>query len=243
MKELIRRLLPAQLKTHRIRGGPLAGYRIHTSWHDYPGAIRGTTELPLLGWFARNVKAGETWLDVGAHYGYTAIALSKLVGPGGRVIAFEPVFSTAGCIARTRLANQLAQLQIVPVGLSSERGIVPKLLPVYRGMADSSIVGASWDEQVLMAGFDSIWESISAGNLRIHGVKIDVQGMENAALAGMARSLHQWHPKLVIEFHKGVDRPAILDLLKSSGYSSQPESIDVASTTLEDDKSYAFTAR
>ena len=65
-KALLRRFLPRSIHKHRILGGPLRGYRIVTSWHDYPAAITGRTECPLLKWFARNVKPGETWLDVDA---------------------------------------------------------------------------------------------------------------------------------------------------------------------------------
>jgi FkbM family methyltransferase len=241
LKEAIRHLLPVQFKTHRIRGGPLAGYQIHTSWHDYPGAIRGNTEAPLLEWFSQNVKAGETWLDVGAHYGYTAIALSRLVGLSGRVIAFEPVLSTADCIARTREANQLEQLRIVPLGLSSESGMVPCRMPVHRGMADSNLANAGASQAVMTAGFDGLWESLCGGDPFIHGVKIDVQGMEGEALAGMAGALRQWGPKLVIEFHIGVDRHGILDLLEDCGYNRDPQPLELSSYFIEDDKSYVFT--
>src|SRR4026208_2596549 len=75
LKTHIRRFLPDTIRAHLILAGPLRGAKIETSWHDYPGAILGTTELPLLEWFARNVQPGETWIDIGAHYGYTAIAL------------------------------------------------------------------------------------------------------------------------------------------------------------------------
>src|SRR2546421_9928625 len=101
-KAQIRRLLPRAVRPRRILAGPLRGASIYTSWHDYPGAILGTTERPLLEWFGRNILPGETWIDIGAHYGYTAIALCRLVGPAGRVVAFEPVLSTAGRVARTR---------------------------------------------------------------------------------------------------------------------------------------------
>src|SRR6202011_64890 len=99
LKAQIRRLLPRSIRSHSILAGPLRGASIYTSWHDYPGAILGTTERPLIEWFQRNVSAGETWIDIGAHYGYTAIALSRLVGVQGRVLAFEPVLTTASCIA------------------------------------------------------------------------------------------------------------------------------------------------
>jgi len=81
LKTWLRPLLPRKIRPMRILGGPLRGQLIVTSWHDYPAAIVGRTELQLLKWFEAHVRKGQTWLDVGAHYGYTAIALSRLVGP------------------------------------------------------------------------------------------------------------------------------------------------------------------
>ena len=109
LKSLLRRYLPRRVTSHRILSGSLRGQRIVTSWHDYPAAILGYTERPLLAWFARCVQAGETWLDVGAYYGYTAVALSRLVGESGRVFAFEPTVRTAGYLSETRQINVLPQ--------------------------------------------------------------------------------------------------------------------------------------
>ena len=75
-KTQLRRLMPRAVRPHRILSGRLRGRWIVTSWHDYPAAILGRTERALLDWFEGHVKPGQTWLDVGAHYGYTAIALS-----------------------------------------------------------------------------------------------------------------------------------------------------------------------
>jgi FkbM family methyltransferase len=240
IKETIRRFLPTRLKAHRIRGGALAGRVIYTSWHDYPGAIRGDTEAPLLAWFARHVKPGETWLDIGAHYGYTSIALSERVGNTGRVIAFEPVAATAGCIGRTRELNKLRQLQVVPFGLSSEPGIRPCRLPVYRGMADSTLARHGLDPPMFLGSFDDLWDSLSENDPRVDGAKIDVQGMELNVLLGMTGMLRRSHPRLVIEFHAGVDRAPVLDLLESCQYSRDPEAIEPGGTGLADDKSFAF---
>src|SRR5258708_14280806 len=158
LKARARKLLSKSIGPHSILAGSLRGATICTSWHDYPGAILGTTEKLLLDWFRRNVSPGETWIDVGAHYGYTAIALCRLVGASGRVVAFEPILSTAGCIARTRQLNGLRQLHVVPVGLASCSSIESRDLPVVRGMADSTMRQSVWKERIQVTSFDTAWK-------------------------------------------------------------------------------------
>ena len=240
LKRQVRRLLPRSICPHAILAGPLRGASIYTSWHDYPGAILGSTEKPLLEWFQRNVRLGETWIDVGAHYGYTAIALCRLVGRCGRVLAFEPVLSTAGCIARTRELNGLCQLQIVPLGLGSCEALESRRLPVVRGMADSTIGRGGWEERIAVASFDPVWTLLCERDPVVHGVKIDVQGMELEVIEGMRQMLRAWHPKLIVEFHAGVDRGGVLEVLASCGYGEgAPIGADGGEGYL-DDRSYVF---
>ena len=73
----LRGLLPRAVRRHRILGGPLRGMRINASWFNYPRAILGVAEKRLVQWFADNVQPGETWIDVGAHGGFAAQALSR----------------------------------------------------------------------------------------------------------------------------------------------------------------------
>jgi FkbM family methyltransferase len=247
-KQQIRRLLPRAVRPHRILAGPLRGFRIVTSWHDYPAAILGRTERKLLAWFESNVRAGETWLDVGAHYGYTAIALSRLVGVRGRVFAFEPISATAGHLARTRELNDLAQLAVIPCGLGSRGSKEVKRLPVRRGMADSTIpANDTSSATVVMATLDEVWGGISGSVRQIDGIKIDVQGMEAEAVAGMSTLLREFAPKLVIEFHSGVDRRKLLERLSNLGYSHVGVPIEpVPDETVPqyvDDRSYFFPAK
>jgi FkbM family methyltransferase len=206
----------------------------------------GTTERALLNWFSRNVKNGETWLDVGAHYGYTAIALSKLVGPPGRVFAFEPVLATAACVSLTRHLNGLPQLQVIPLGLSAAQGIETVRLATVRGMADSTISQDGWRECIIVDGFDHLWPTLCAGSCNVDGIKIDVQGMEIEVLRGMRDTLSTQSPKLVLEVHTGVSRGDLLSLLRGFGYNPIPEPVeetDGASQNgeLVDNRSYAFS--
>jgi FkbM family methyltransferase len=241
-KELVRRFLSDKIKGHAILSGPLRGARIVTSWHDYPGAILGTTESSLLSWFQAHVQPGETWLDIGAHYGYTAIALSRLVGSRGRVFAFEPVPRTAASLQRTRALNQLDQLTIVPLALSDAAALENLHLHASRGMADSTLHTSGVTATIRAVSLDAIWDSLAGQDLAVHGVKIDVQGMELAVLTGMRRLLAARQPKLIVEFHRGVSRRLVLHLLSSVGYSAAFEPVDPKSPAHEiaNDHSYFF---
>jgi FkbM family methyltransferase len=245
-KPILRQLLSRKLKAHFILAGPLQGCRMVTSWHDYPAALTGRTERHLLSWLQSEVRAGDTWLDVGAHYGYTAIALGRLVGPAGRVFAFEPVTATAGCVAQTRRLNKLNQLTVVPLGLGHPETLASVTLPLMRGMADKTLVDvhSPWLESLQIARFDWLWPIINDGRDAVDGVKIDVQGMEADVLRGMEHFLRCHQPKLVIEFHRGVDRSPILELLAAAGYGRRPIAIEPGPESsplqLLDDRSYVF---
>jgi FkbM family methyltransferase len=257
MTPLLRALMPRTIRPRRILAGPLRGAWLVTSWHDYPAGLAGRTERALLDWFARNVHQGETWLDVGAHYGYTTIALGRLVGPRGRIFTFEPVPATAGCVDQGRTLNDLSQVAVVPLGLGNVDTMEFTRLAVTRGMADSTLhVGrvpqsgpdvdgpASWFVHAGIARFDWLWPAINGGNAQIHGVKIDVQGMELATLEGMRDALARWHPRLVLELHAGVSREAVLSLLRELGYSSEAVAIEPVrgerTPRFLDNHSYAF---
>jgi FkbM family methyltransferase len=207
-----------------------------------------------LAWFEQNVKPGETWLDVGAHYGYTAIALSRLVGKSGRVFAFEPMLSTAGYLTQTRRLNNLSQLTILPYGLGLPETVTMASLPVTRGMVDSTIESEgnskgqeTWSEHFAIARFDWLWPRICSGDSKIDGVKIDVQGMETEVLTGMVETLKSQCPKLVVELHRGVDRGKFLDAVTAAGYARDAVPIEPAdgetSTLYFDDHSYYFPAQ
>jgi FkbM family methyltransferase len=251
IKSILRNCFPEGIRAHRIWGGLLRGQKIVTSWRDYPAAILGYTERSLLDWFTKNVKQGQTWLDIGAHYGYTAIALSRLVGVDGRVFAFEPMLSTAGYVTQTRQLNNFPQLTVVPYGLAVPETLEIISLPVTRGMVDSSIDRttddghrAEWLETIIVTRFDWLWPKICGERPQIDGVKIDVQGMEIEVLKGMLNVLKSFKPKLVLEVHHGVDRDELLNLIAECGYSLHATPIEPIPGEVEaqfiDDMSYAF---
>lgn len=229
----IRGLLPRSWACHRIKRGPLRGMRICSSWYDYPRAILGTAENQLVRWLGENVREGETWIDVGAHHGYTAVALCKYVGAAGRVFAFEPALGSAGCLARTRAANKLTQLTVVPLALGEVAELrmlqaspeMHGMIGVTPGMRDGS-THYGWGETVYDIAFDHVWPVISGADRRLSGVKVDAQGSEGYVLRGMRETLREHRPRLVVEYHDYADLPKLLDALEDARYARVGKDID-----------------
>src|SRR5918998_6796872 len=60
--------------------------------HAHAGLIvRGTLEPPVQEALRRLIAPGAVFYDIGANVGFFTILGSRLVGPAGRVLAFEPV--------------------------------------------------------------------------------------------------------------------------------------------------------
>jgi FkbM family methyltransferase len=224
LKERFRYMLPSAVRPRKILAGPLRGDYIVTSWHDYPAALLGYAESGLLNWFAENVRPGETWLDLGAHYGYTSLALCRHVGPAGRVFAFEPLLNTAGHLSSTRQANKLSQLTVVPLALGDFAEITTVDAQICKAMAQplAAPVKDAWVEPILCVGLDNLWGRLCNDEETISGIKMDVEGMEGKALQGMIGLLKKHQPKLIIEVHKsrGVDLQVLAPVLREAGYSA-----------------------
>lgn len=83
----------------------------------------GSTSAPLLGKgfnkkesaYARDrLKPGDVAVDVGANIGFFCILFATLVGPRGKVVAFEPLPENVSILTRNTGLNNLTNVTIVP---------------------------------------------------------------------------------------------------------------------------------
>jgi len=114
-------------------------------------------------------------------------------------------------------------------------------------MIDSTLQESEGFKETFIASrLDWLWPRISGKDLRIDGIKIDVQGMELQVLEGMANLARSYRPKLLIEIHKGVSRMKLLDLVASIGYKSQGIPVEPlpgeTDPVYADDRTYLFIA-
>ena len=177
-------------------------------------------------WARECLLPGDRFVDVGASFGwYTALA-STIVGPRGRVFAFEPSPLASGVIDNTITENQLRNVTLVraAVGMSSghERLFMPVDDAVHSPSAfasDPSFVPL----QVPLISLDG-YEPFSDG-VTIKLIKIDVEGYELNVIRGMRELVRKGMVKnIFLEFNSGwlkrnATTPAsLLDLVTSYGF-------------------------
>ena len=109
-----RRLFPAGPAV--IGAGPGRGLRFDVGGGN-PDFAAGTYEPPVQQALADCLKPGDVVLDVGANVGFIAVIAAKLVGPAGRVVAFEPVPENARLVRRNARLNGLSRLGSNPIDI------------------------------------------------------------------------------------------------------------------------------
>jgi hypothetical protein len=104
-------LLPRGL-TVPIVQGPLRGWwwKVGSGIHGY---WLGSYEADKQPRFASVIRPGDIVFDIGAHVGFYSLLASKMVGPQGRVFAFEPVQRNLYYLHRHLQLNRIANVTVV----------------------------------------------------------------------------------------------------------------------------------
>jgi len=156
---------------------------------------------PILETFLRT---GSTFVDVGANIGVYAGWASRLVGPGGRVLAFEPVPATRDYLEHVIALNHLDNLQLIPEAVGAQSGTVTLwVLPRASGLTTALPPTAGSAAQPVEVPLTTLDDELAArGGPAPALVKIDVEGLEIAVLQGAARTLAgPTPPAVVFETH------------------------------------------
>ena len=147
----------------------------------------------------RHIVPGSVALDVGAYMGTHAALMGRLVGPAGRVYAFEPQRKVFRELHRNVQLNDLGDV-VVPLryALGAENAIVDLDAP-RKGIYEGGVAVGAGGDRVEMRTLDSFgFDNVSL-------VKIDVEGFEDAVLAGAAETIRASKPVILIEILGGVD--------------------------------------
>jgi FkbM family methyltransferase len=209
------RLLPRKAVL-RVISGPLRGAR----W------IAGSSNHGCwLGWYERenqqllaaHIRPGDVVLDIGANVGFFTLPASRLVGPTGKVIAFEPLSQNVSLLNRHLELNQATNVsvEVAAVGLESEAR------ELFVGDTSSgSLFPQDSGLQAEVVRVVSLNDLLDADRLpRVDVIKMDIEGGEYDAIDGMLRLLERDHPTLLIALHGGPRARGLERTFTGLGYS------------------------
>jgi FkbM family methyltransferase len=195
------------------------------TWRWQFEALMGWQERESLHWCRMVLRPGMTVLDVGAHIGYYSRRLAALVGPTGRVFAFEANPENYAVLTANVRGRRYRAVAPFNVAVSDRDGTAR--LHVSPGSSNHSLLPGYTTAVDLLETPTVALDSFLAerGIDAVDFVKIDVEGAEPIVLAGMvgiiARSPHL---ALLLESNPqalrcgGVEPRQFVELLQEFGF-------------------------
>jgi FkbM family methyltransferase len=185
---------------------------------------RGEEEAQMTAVFKQAVKPGDTVLDVGGYLGWFTLLAARAVGPQGRVIVVEANPQSLELLERNVDRNGFSdRVTIHRTAVADEPGTATFYWDASdgsaSGLAPPDNLGGSYE--VRLATIDSLLEGAQPDV-----VKIDIEGGEVRALAGMRETLARAKPgmKLFVELNPGAlanadtSGEALLAELRNAGF-------------------------
>jgi FkbM family methyltransferase len=147
----------------------------------------------------RVVRTGEVAFDIGAHFGEHAVLLSELVGPGGRVCAFEANPERMPALRRT--VQSLVGASVHPYALTDQTGPSTLFVPELHSCASLSdwTEGKSGPTRQLTCEQRRLDDLVKEEKLpRPDFLKCDVEGAELLAFRGAVEVLNRPDAPIVL---------------------------------------------
>jgi FkbM family methyltransferase len=179
---------------------------------------------PLLKYCDCLVAIGAVVMDCGANQGIYACAFGALVGPHGRVYAFEPQAYAVEALRRNVRLNGFSQVSVEQTAVSNANGTA--VLDMSSGPVCASILKDAGRKKTISVPTLSLTSFAERVDLRrLDLIKMDIEGAEYDALVGASTIIARFKPTIVLEAApKDVSLPlekrwdAIVKLLTSYGY-------------------------
>ncbi len=168
----------------------------------------------------KNLKAGQTLLDIGANIGYYSLVASKILGEDGKIIAIEPESSNFELLAHNIENNQLSNVEAFNVGLGQTTESIDFFTsPQNRG--DHRAFDFDGDREKTSIKIINGDELVK--DQPINFIKIDTQGFEYEIIRGLKHTISKNRQglKMILEFwpfalrQNGASADSLLDEIEA----------------------------
>jgi FkbM family methyltransferase len=198
------------------------GFRVEINRHTLRLSPRWWRAFPpdyekeCFAFLEKTLRPGDAAFDVGSHVGLFALVMAQLVGPEGRVVAFEPNPSARQFLNRHVRMNRFDErITVEPVALGDKAGEAT----LYAGPVTADSGGAADPGSSLYAQ-KHLTTPVAVEVARIDDyclrngitprvIKLDVEGYERFVIEGAAATLARGDVRVLCEVH--VDNMRMID--------------------------------
>ena len=188
------------------------GMSIQVAWNDVVGR-----EIYEYGWYepdtvrviASALKAGDVFLDIGAHVGQYTLLASEIVGDSGSVHSFEPDPATFQWLSKNVYRNRLMNVTLNHCAVAGSSGSSIFYLSTTENIGANSLSpGANFSGKTVEVGCTTVDAYVAEKRIgRISLMKIDVEGAELQVLEGAQSLLGRAdRPRIVLEFSEAAQK-------------------------------------
>ena len=206
--------LPATVVTRPCRYG-LMSFLYTDAWIGRSLSVYGEFSEGECALFRQLVAPGAWAVEAGANVGAHTLALARMAGPGGRVLAFEPQAVLARLLEGNVAAAGIANVRVCAVALGRAEGSGRVPVPDYDAPGNFGGVAVGTDGEGVETPVSSV-DTLSLGRCDL--LKADVEGMELEVLRGAERTIARTRPTLYLENDRRERSPALLAALRDLDY-------------------------
>src|SRR5262249_9077095 len=167
-----------------------------------------------------HLRPGMIFYDIGANIGFFSLLAARLVGPSGRVVAFEADPEIGARLRANADKNSFSWINV------EQQAVCAESRDVFFQRADASLTPDR--------GLGHIVDRESPATICVRGVslddyaqnapspdfvKCDVEGAEVEVFRGAERVLREKRPTILCEMHSEDNRRALEAIFSRAGYS------------------------
>lgn len=187
-------------------------------------SINGEYEVLETSLVKKVVKPGNIVVDIGAHIGYYTLIFAKLVGPTGKVFAFEPDPENFSLLKKNIEMNGYKNVILVQKAVADKNSKI-KLYLSEKNKGDHRIYDSFDNREVVEVEAIKLDDYLKDYLDKINFIKMDIEGAEGGAILGMKNLLAQnKNIKLISEFWPiglkrfGITAAEYLKILLAEGF-------------------------
>jgi FkbM family methyltransferase len=171
------------------------------------------------------IRPGTVVFDVGANLGDVALNLAAMVGPEGKVHAFEPDPVSFTKLTENLALNAFTNVTTWKLGLGEVPGALTMNVNSPGNRGGNRIASTRPTPESFAIEIDTIDGLVERQDIsRIDLIKIDVEGFELSVLKGARKTLQRLRPKLFVELadrhlqEHGSTSAELIAFLRREGY-------------------------